>query len=129
MIKNTTEETLIYHLCTASEWEMGKRGGWYRGSTDDINDGFIHFSTSKQLLSSFKKHHQDKDDLILVTADSGSLGSSLIWEISRGGDLFPHLYGKLELIKVTNVQPLPLDMHGKHFIPDEVFLDTPNLKA
>jgi uncharacterized protein (DUF952 family) len=45
------------------------------------------------------------------------LGNRLKWEPSRGGALFPHLYGDLDLTSVTRVDPLPLAPDGRHVFP------------
>jgi len=57
-----------------------------------------------------------QSDLLLVRIDGAKLGDSLKWEPSRGGALFPHLYGDLDLAAVTHVEPLPLGPGG-HIFP------------
>jgi len=49
--------------------------------------------------------------------DASMLGSALKWEPSRGGALFPHLYGPLALEAVKHVDPLPLGPDGGHVFP------------
>jgi uncharacterized protein (DUF952 family) len=41
----------------------------------------------------------------------------LRWEPSRGGQLFPHLYGPLPLTAVVAVHDLPLAASGRHLFP------------
>ncbi len=45
----------------------------------------------------------------------------LKWERSRGGALFPHIYGPLERDDVARSWPLPLGPDGRHVFPPEAF--------
>jgi uncharacterized protein (DUF952 family) len=54
----------------------------------------------------------------LIAIDADLLGEALRYEPSRGGDLFPHLYGHLPLSAVLWVKPLPLGQDGQHVFPD-----------
>ena len=109
--------TTIYKICPASEWGDAERAGTYSGSAVDRRDGFIHFSTAEQAAETAAKHFAGQRDLVLVSVDGANLGKSLKWEPSRGGALFPHLYGALELSTVLRVEPLPLDENGRHAFP------------
>jgi uncharacterized protein (DUF952 family) len=108
---------LIYHICRRAEWEAARAAGAYRGSSQDVADGFIHFSTAAQIRESARKHRAGQPDLVLVTVDAVRLGSALKREASRGGALFPHLYGALPLEAVVRVDPLPLGPDGIHLFP------------
>jgi uncharacterized protein (DUF952 family)/O-methyltransferase involved in polyketide biosynthesis len=80
----------------AHEWRDAVAAGVYRGSAVDVRDGFIHLSTETQLAATLRRHFVGQYDLVLVGLDPRELGDALRWESSRGGDLFPHLYGDLE---------------------------------
>ena len=112
--------TTIYKICTAAEWNEAERHGRYRGSAVDRSDGFIHFSTAAQAAETAAKWFAGQLDLVLVSVDAGSLGDRLKWEPSRGGALFPHLYGDLPLDAVRSVVPLPLDGAGRHVFPTDM---------
>jgi uncharacterized protein (DUF952 family) len=112
--------TTIYKICTASEWHEAEHAGAYRGSAVDRKDGFIHFSTAEQAAETASKWFAGQRDLVLVAVDGDTLGARLKWEPSRGGALFPHLYGDLQLSAVLRVDPLPLDAHGRHVFPKAV---------
>ena len=88
-----------------------------QGSPVDLADGFIHFSTAAQAAETAAKHFAGAGDLVLVQVDSGRLGDRLKWQPSRGGALFPHLYGDLDLTAVTRTDPLPLGPDGRHQFP------------
>lgn len=108
---------IIYKICTAAEWRAAEAAGVYRGSAVDHRDGFIHFSTAGQAAETAAKHFAGQRDLVLIAVDSEALGERLKWEPSRGGALFPHLYGDLPLAAVRRVEPLPLDASGRHVFP------------
>lgn len=107
----------IYHVCRAEEWQAAQAVGAYAGSSQDATDGFIHFSTAAQVIESAAKHRAGQSDLVLLAVDTARLGEALKWEPSRGGQLFPHLYGRLPLGAVTSVTDLPLDGAGRHLFP------------
>jgi uncharacterized protein (DUF952 family) len=81
---------LIYHICKKPEWAKAEADGHYRGSAQDRDDGFIHFSGAGQVVASAAKHRAGQTDLVLIAAEAGALGVALRWEASRGGALFPH---------------------------------------
>jgi uncharacterized protein (DUF952 family) len=109
--------TMIYHMCRADEWAEAIKTGTYRGSSQDLADGFIHFSTAAQIVESARKHRAGQDGLLLVAVEAQRLGERLKWEKSRGGDLFPHLYGPLDPAESASAQPLPLGPDGEHVFP------------
>lgn len=104
-------------MCKRAEWEAARVGGVYGGSSQDAADGFIHFSTAAQIVESAAKHRTGQSDLVLIEVDADSLGDALRWERSRGGQLFPHLFGKLPVDAVRRVAPLPLGPDGRHVFP------------
>lgn len=107
----------IYKICPEKLWREAEETGVFRGAAIDLSDGFIHFSTAAQVRETAAKHFSGQDGLILAAIDTGSLGEALKYEVSRGGALFPHLYGPLDLTAVRWVKPLPLDMSGAHQFP------------
>ena len=109
--------TVILKICTAGEWAEAESRGRYDGSAVDAEDGFIHFSTPEQAPETAARYFADQADLVLVAVDPDRLGPALAWEPSRGGDLFPHLYGPLPLSAVVWVRPLPLGVDGRHRFP------------
>jgi uncharacterized protein (DUF952 family) len=109
---------IIYKILTAREWQEAERLGSYGGSTVDHRDGFIHFSDRHQVVETAARHFYGATDLLLVAVHSDRLDGALRWEPSRGGALFPHLYGSLPLSAVAFVAPLPLDPDGCHIFPE-----------
>lgn len=109
--------TTLYKIVAAAQWRAAEHDGLFRGSADDLRDGFIHFSTAAQVEETAAKYFSGHDDLLLLSVDGARLGGALKWERSRGGALFPHLYGELALGAVMKVEPLPLLPNGGHVFP------------
>tara|TARA_B100001142_G_C14137699_1_gene579397 strand:+ start:356 stop:712 length:357 start_codon:yes stop_codon:yes gene_type:complete len=114
--------SIIFHMCKNNEWQIALVSGIYNGSSQDVTDGFIHFSTADQILKSAEKHHNGQHDLVLLSVKVGFLGGALRWEKSRGGDLFPHLYGSLPIKAVIRVDHIELGPDGLHKFPQELSL-------
>ena len=108
----------IYKICPASAWREAERQGVFRGSPVDISDGYIHFSTASQVAETARKHFVGQTGLFLIAVDADGLGDALRWERSRNDELFPHLYGELDLGAVTGVLSLRARSDGYHDIPE-----------
>jgi uncharacterized protein (DUF952 family) len=108
----------IYKICSASAWREAERQAVYRGSADDIRDGFIHFSTGLQVAETARKHFFGQTGLFLIEVDADALGDALRWDASRNDELFPHLYGELDLGAVTGVFDMHTRPDGTHDIPE-----------
>jgi len=108
---------VIYKICTAAQWRIAERDGVFHGSDVDRRDGYIHFSAGAQVAETAARHFTGQNDLVLVRVDANKLGARLKWERSRGGVLFPHLYGDLDVAMVMKVDPLPLGPDGNHIFP------------
>jgi len=105
-------------MCRLEEWAAAETRSVYHGSSQDLADGFIHFSTAEQIVESARRHRARQPGLVLVAVDPARLGARLHWEPSRGGELFPHLYGPLNTGESESVRPLPLGPDGLHVFPD-----------
>jgi uncharacterized protein (DUF952 family) len=108
----------IYKICDAAAWQAAERVGEFAGASVDLADGYIHFSAADQVDETAAKHFAGRRDLLLIAVAADALGPALKWEPSRGGALFPHLYGKLPLRAVRWSKPLPLGRDGRHAFPD-----------
>jgi uncharacterized protein (DUF952 family) len=109
--------TTLYKICPVTLWKEAERAGIFSGSEADRRDNFIHFSTAGQVVETAAKHFSGQPDLLLISVDAAGLGDALKWEPSRGGALFPHLYGRLPLAAVNRVEPLPLGPDARHVFP------------
>ena len=108
----------IYKIAPEALWRVAEIEGRFTGAPVDLKDGFIHFSTREQAIETADRHFTGQDGLLLVAVDASALGEKLVFEASRGGALFPHLYGEMPLSTVKWVKPLPLGADGKHMFPD-----------
>ena len=109
--------SLVYKIIAAAEWRAAEHDGIFHGAPVDISDGYIHLSTAAQVRETAARHFSGQADLLLVAYDGTALGPALKWEMSRGGALFPHLYGALDPGAARSVRPLPLGRDGKHVFP------------
>jgi uncharacterized protein (DUF952 family) len=112
--------SMIFKIVDRNAWNTACREGIYRGSVHDVRDGFIHFSAAHQVRATAAKHFKGAQDLLLVAVDETALGDTLVWEASRGGDLFPHLYAFFPTACALWERPLAIDDDGVPIIPEDV---------
>ena len=96
----------IFKILPRAEWEAARAVGVFTGSAVDLADGFIHFSTGGQLDETLRRHFAGQSDLLVIGVESEDLGVALKWEPSRGGALFPHLYGPMPVAAAASVEPV-----------------------
>ena len=108
---------VVYKILRRDEWDKALKEGVFPGSAVDRRDGFIHLSTVRQLRETARRHFAGQNGLVLVGFDEGVLAPSLKWEPSRGGDLFPHVYGDIDPWGALSVNDLPL-REGEHVFPE-----------
>lgn len=109
---------VVYKIVPADLWSAAQEAGRFDGAPIDLQDGYIHFSTAAQAPETAARHFAGMRDLLIVAIDATQLGDALKWEPSRGGALFPHLYGPLPLAAVLWSAPLPLGPDGAHVFPE-----------
>lgn len=102
----------IYKILPRAEWQAARTAGVFEGSAIDLQDGYIHFSTAGQAQETARRHFHAQAELVVLEIEADDLGAALRWEPSRGGALFPHLYGTLEVAKVRAVTEAPLGVDG-----------------
>jgi len=102
----------VYKIIARTDWEQAQRAGRFEGAAIDLRDGYIHLSTAAQAAETARLHFAGQAGLALLRLDADALGPALKWEPSRGGQLFPHLYGALDCALVEAVTEMPLDAAG-----------------
>ena len=112
-----TTPTTAYKVLTAEQMAMLERDGSFAGAPIDLADGYVHLSTAAQLTETVDKHFAGQSDLWVAAVDLPALGAAVTWEPSRGGQLFPHIYGPLPLSAVVAYGPLHRDGDGQVILP------------
>ncbi len=118
---------MIYHITSRTEWGEARKHGEYRAPSLET-EGFIHCSTSGQVLSVAEKYYAGQSELLLLVIDEARLSSDLKWEPPSGGapppgvpegDPFPHIYGPINLDAVIRAVDLETGPDGRYKSPIE----------
>lgn len=94
---------MIFHLVEPRSWEQALERG-FLAPRSLREEGFIHCSTEEQVLESAAKHFGTHDELVVLEIPPKRVRDILRWEPSRHGELFPHLYDKIQLEVVENTR-------------------------
>ena len=106
--------TIIYHLTARDDWAEGQAAGEY-GAPSLAEEGFIHCSADEaQALRVAERLYPGVTGLQLLDVDTRKLNAEVKREPSRSGEIYPHIYGKINLRAVTRVRDLTLDDDGRH---------------
>jgi uncharacterized protein (DUF952 family) len=106
----------VYKVLTGTEF-AALEAGRFEGAPVDLADGYIHLSTAGQLTGTVEKHFAGQSGLVVVAVAVAALGEALRWEVSRGGQKFPHLYGRLGMAAVVAHTPLARAADGSVHLP------------
>ena len=113
---------LIYKIFLPDQWKDFTNDGRTKGAPVDISDGYIHFSTATQVKETIAKHFSGYKDVVLAACKTDKLSTDLKWELSRGGQDFPHLYRELLITDIewhrhvkrkNGDYPLPEDINER----------------
>ncbi len=110
-------DRIVYKILSAAEFQTMERDGVFRGSPADIADGFIHLSRGSQVAETLDKHFNGVAGLMLAAVDLSGLGDTVRWEPSRGGQLFPHIYGPLPVEAVVSFAAVERNADGTVRLP------------
>jgi uncharacterized protein (DUF952 family) len=102
----------VYKILSRAAWDEAVAAGRFDGAAIDLKDGYIHLSTGAQAQDTARLHFKGQAELVLAAFRVDDLGAALKWEPSRGGQLFPHLYGSLDPALALQVSDIPLDADG-----------------
>ncbi len=95
-----THPATAFKILTADQWAAFGRDAEFSGAPVDVADGYIHLSTPDQLEETLAKHFAGQTNLTIAEIDLTALGDTIRWEVSRGNQLFPHIYGVLPISAV-----------------------------
>ncbi len=110
---------LIYKVLTREQWANAEAGAPVEAPVDAA-DGFVHFSTAGQLQETLDKWFRGQEGCVLAEFDADDFGGELKWEKSRGGDLFPHVYGRVLAGQARALWLLEMGANGAPEAPEDV---------
>jgi uncharacterized protein (DUF952 family) len=119
---------VIYHITSPRAWRDALQRGEYRADSLET-EGFIHCSTQAQVLPVAEQFYRGRGRLLVLMIDPSLLTSDLKWEHPSGGtpppgapegDLFPHVYGFINLDAIVRVLDLEVNPDGKYTLPDSI---------
>lgn len=111
----------VYKIASEAVFAPARTAPSFAGMPIDAKDGYIHFSSADQLAETLRLHFAGQDDLVLLAVRVSDLGDALVWEPSRGGALFPHLYGgPLAASAIAWEAPLSVAADGSCILPEAV---------
>lgn len=109
-----------YRLATPDRWSEVMAEGRFAGDPHDVADGFIHLSAADQVEGTLVKHYNEHERLLLVEIDLSALGETVKWETSRGGALFPHVYGEIPVSAVRGMRHVRRNEEGDWILPADL---------
>ena len=110
----------IYKVATADVVDRARANGTFAGMPIDTRDGYLHFSTAAQLPETLRLYFAGQGDLVLMALRAYDMGAALRWEPSRGGQLFPHVYGTFPMSAVVHEAKLGVAADGSCDLPEWV---------
>jgi uncharacterized protein (DUF952 family) len=109
-------DATILHITTRASWEEALSAGVYRGDTLE-SDGFIHCSTQSQVIDVANEWFRGQNGLLLLHINARRLKAEIRYEGVPRGDLFPDVYGPINLDAVTSVSDLAAGEDGRFHLP------------
>lgn len=120
MVTPMQNPEFLYKIASAESYDAAIASGRFTGMPIDIADGYIHFSTAGQLRETLALHFRGQSGVIVFSVRTYDAGAGLRWETSRGGQLFPHLYGAFPMSAVGDMTKVDVDSDGAVDLPDWV---------
>jgi len=109
----------IFHITQRQQWEQAKDLDSYRGDTLDT-EGFIHCSKATQIVKVANRFFSNQKELVLIFIDSDKVQAEIRYEEAEVGELFPHIYGELNVDAVYQVIDFEAGENGFFKLPQEV---------
>ena len=111
---------LIFKIANRDIVEKARISGVFTGMPIDQKDGYLHFSTAAQLPETLRLYFAGQRDVVLLAIRSSDMGAALRWEPSRGGQLFPHVYGTFRMDDVVHQEAVDVADDGSCALPEWV---------
>lgn len=109
----------ILHITQRQAWETAKNLGTYQGNTL-VTEGFIHCSTVSQVIGSANRFFKSQSDLVILLIDVDRVKAEIRYEGVDPTNLFPHIYGELNIDAVISAIDLECDANGSFLLPQEL---------
>jgi uncharacterized protein (DUF952 family) len=113
----THTTAFIYKIATRDVVDRARASGTFTGMPIDRRDGYLHCSTAGQVGETLRLHFAGQKDLVLLAFRADDVGDMLRWEPSRGGQLFPHVYGQLPMAAVVHEARVSVMPDGSCALP------------
>lgn len=110
------KELTILHICSRRDWEIARQAGEYTAASL-ASEGFIHCSTPGQVVKTANRFYRGQTDLVLLIIDAGRVTAEIKYE-AADTDLFPHIYGPINLDAVVGAREFAPDADGTFQQPD-----------
>lgn len=94
---------IIYHIVLPEVWEKFKDQPFYEHESLE-REGFIHCSYRNQLDDVLERYYKDEKRILILHISAARLESDLIAERSTGGEIYPHIYGKINQTAIVNIE-------------------------
>lgn len=117
MVTPAQNPEFVYKIATHETYRVFSKSGVFPGMPVDIKDGYIHFSTARQLADTLRLHFAGQGNLVVFAVRCETMGAALRWEPSRGGQLFPHLYGDLSISVIGSHATVAVAEDGSVALP------------
>src|SRR3989339_1032488 len=105
-------QKIILHACTKADWQKAQKDQEYKVSSLD-SEGFIHCSEADTIIGVANSHWKGRLDLVLLIINSVKVKSEIKYELDpKGGKIYPHIYGPLNLDAVIKVKDFLPNSNG-----------------
>lgn len=110
---------MLFHIIDSAQWNVAKLENEYRPERFKT-EGFIHLSKKDQILRPANLLYQGQQNLLLLIIDPDMLEAEVVYEPGSHGEseLFPHLYGPLNVNAVIDDVLFPCEPDGSFTLPD-----------
>jgi uncharacterized protein (DUF952 family) len=120
MVISMRNPEFVYKIASHEAYRVFSKTGVFPGMPIDITDGYVHFSTAAQLAETLRLHFAGQGDVVVFSVRTHELGAGLRWEPSRGGQLFPHLYGEVQIAALGQHATVAVPADGSVTLPEWV---------
>lgn len=111
---------MILHIIENKDWQNAINSEEYSPASLN-NEGFIHCSTLEQTVEIANLFFKGSTDLKILCINEEKTKSKIVYEDTENfGQLFPHIYGPLNLDAIIKVIDLNSEEDGQFILPDEL---------